>query len=41
MERKDPRPKGSPEAKPMPMPAFGEKLSATEMQDLLTYLKTQ
>ena len=32
--------KGSPEAKPMPMPAFGEKLSATEIQNLLAYLNT-
>ncbi len=32
--------KGSPDAKPMPMPAFAEKLSAQEMDDLLAYLKT-
>ncbi len=32
--------KGMPNAKPMPMPAFGEKLSLKEIQDLLAYLKT-
>ena len=32
--------KGSPEAKPMPMPAFSEKLSSEEIQNLLAYLKT-
>jgi cytochrome c len=32
--------KGSPDAKPMPMPPFEEKLSADDMQDLLAYLKT-
>lgn len=32
--------KGSPDAKPMPMPAFAEKLTEEEMQNLLAYLKT-
>ncbi len=32
--------KGAPNADPMPMPAFKEKLSKTEMDDLIAYLKT-
>ncbi len=32
--------KGSPKAKPMPMPAFADKLARQEMQNLLVYLKT-
>lgn len=32
--------KGSPDAKPMPMPGFGEKLSADQINDLIAYLKT-
>jgi len=32
--------KGSPHAKPMPMPAFADKLSPEEIQNLLAYLKT-
>lgn len=32
--------KGSPGAKPMPMPAFGNKLTPTEIENLLAYLKT-
>jgi mono/diheme cytochrome c family protein len=32
--------KGNPDAKPMPMPPFGNKLSPEEMQNLLDYLKT-
>ncbi len=31
--------KGSPDAKPMPMPAFAEKLTPEEMENLLAYLK--
>lgn len=32
--------KGNPQGKPMPMPPFGSKLSKTQMQDLIAYLKT-
>jgi len=32
--------KGSPEAKPMPMPGFKDKLSPSEMDSLIEYLKT-
>ena len=32
--------KGNPQGKPMPMPPFGGKLSATDMNNLLAYLKT-
>ncbi len=32
--------KGSPEARPMPMPAFAEKLSPAEIQNLLAYLNS-
>ncbi len=32
--------KGNLDAKPMPMPPFGNKLSPAEMQNLLDYLKT-
>ena len=32
--------KGNPQGKPMPMPPFGGKLSATEMNNLIAYLKT-
>jgi mono/diheme cytochrome c family protein len=32
--------KGNPQGKPMPMPPFGGKLSATEMSNLIAYLKT-
>ncbi len=32
--------KGSPNAKPMPMPAFAGKLDAKQMSSLIEYLKT-
>lgn len=32
--------KGNPEGKPMPMPAFGSKLSKTDISNLIAYLKT-
>lgn len=32
--------KGSPNAKPMPMPAFAGKLSSTQIDNLIAYLKT-
>ncbi|HKT10830.1 MAG TPA: cytochrome c [Terriglobia bacterium] len=32
--------KGNAQGKPMPMPAFGTKLSKTEISDLIAYLKT-
>lgn len=32
--------KGNAQGKPMPMPPFGGKLSATEMNNLIAYLKT-
>ncbi len=32
--------KGSPEAKPMPMPGFADKLSPAETDSLMEYLKT-
>lgn len=32
--------KGSPQAKPMPMPAFKEKLTPEQIESLLSYLKT-
>lgn len=32
--------KGSPNAKPMPMPAFAEKLTADQIADVIAYLKT-
>lgn len=32
--------KGAPNADPMPMPAFKEKFSKTEMDELIAYLKT-
>ena len=32
--------KGSPNAKPMPMPGFAGKLSAVDMANLIAYLKT-
>lgn len=32
--------KGAPDAKPMPMPAFGPKLSADQINNLIAYLKT-
>jgi mono/diheme cytochrome c family protein len=32
--------KGSPKAKPMPMPGFADKLSPADIQKLLDYLKT-
>ena len=33
--------KGRPDGQPMPMPPFGERLSAEEMQDLMAYLGEQ
>lgn len=32
--------KGNPESKPMPMPPFASKLSKTQLNDLIDYLKT-
>ncbi len=32
--------KGNPQGKPMPMPPFGSKLSKTQINDLIAYLKT-
>lgn len=32
--------KGNLQGKPMPMPAFGDQLSAEQMDDLIEYLKT-
>jgi|YelNatPaOPRAMG01_1025707.scaffolds.fasta_scaffold48226_2 cytochrome c len=32
--------KGNPQGKPMPMPAFSGKLSKTQINDLIEYLKT-
>jgi cytochrome c2 len=32
--------KGNPQGKPMPMPPFAGKLSATEINNLIAYLKT-
>jgi mono/diheme cytochrome c family protein len=32
--------KGNPQGKPMPMPAFSGKLSKTQLNDLIEYLKT-
>jgi mono/diheme cytochrome c family protein len=32
--------KGSPDAKPMPMPAFAEKLKRGQIDSLMAYLKT-
>lgn len=32
--------KGSPDAKPMPMPAFKDKLKAQQVESLIQYLKT-
>jgi mono/diheme cytochrome c family protein len=32
--------KGNLQGKPMPMPGFGDKLSKTDMDDLMAYLKT-
>lgn len=32
--------KGNPEGKPMPMPPFADKLSKTQLNDLIAYLKT-
>jgi cytochrome c len=32
--------KGSPSAKPMPMPAFADKLKPEELESLIKYLKT-
>ena len=32
--------KGAPDATPVPMPAFGEKLSKTDIDELMAYLKT-
>lgn len=32
--------KGNPQGKPMPMPPFGDKLSKTQLKDLVAYLKT-
>lgn len=31
---------GSPKVKPVPMPAFGSKLSAAQINDVIAYLKT-
>ena len=31
---------GNPRGKPMPMPPFGSKLSKTQIDDLIAYLKT-
>jgi len=32
--------KGNAQGKPMPMPPFGSKLSATQINDVIAYLKT-
>ncbi len=32
--------KGNPQGQPMPMPPFGGKLSATQINNLIAYLKT-
>ena len=32
--------KGNPDGKPMPMPAFGTRLSKTDINNLIAYLKT-
>lgn len=32
--------KGNPQGRPMPMPPFGNKLSKTQVSDLIAYLKT-
>ena len=32
--------KGNPQGKPMPMPPFANKLSKTQLDDLIAYLKT-